>query len=198
MKGLKSAYKLKEKLNTAPNLPVEASTNLFKTCVSSCMMYGCEIWGVKNVTTLETVQASFAKYILKVGNKVPNAGALAELGLLPLTKVIMYRVLKYWLRIITEKPVLLWKAYTNLLSIDEEPWCKFVKKSLDNLGLSEVWKSQGVESPEPFLSLLRQRIQDIHTQEFRGTTSISPRLNVLHMIDESPNAVSEQSTYANT
>ena len=36
------------------------------------VLYGCEIWGIKKLQYLETVQNSFAKLVLSVRKQTPN------------------------------------------------------------------------------------------------------------------------------
>ena len=83
-KGLRAAFALKDKMkNMAPYIPTKTKVELFKTCVQTCALYGCEIWSTTNIASLENIQVNYAKSILGIRQRTPNAGALSELGLLP-------------------------------------------------------------------------------------------------------------------
>ena len=189
-KGMKACFKLREKIENCGNLPAGDKLDLYKTCVQSTLLYGCEIWGTDPIASLETVQNSFAKYILKVRHKTPNFGALAELGLLPYKYYVLFKIIKYWLRIVNEKPFLLYASYNMLLKVKGNTWCKTVRRGLENLGFGNVWAAQGTDNQQAFYSTLLKRFKDTHTQDFDCIARKSPRLTLLHQLSTDPCSLS--------
>ena len=96
---------------------------------------------------------------------------LGELGKLPLSEVIRYRVLNFWFRIVTCKNdrklcKILYDIMFEMNNQNVGPVSQriiYVKSSLDQLGLSFIWLTQGiltVEHSNWFKCLVKQRIKD--------------------------------------
>lgn len=186
-KGTRSLYKLKDKLDNFPYMPVEDILSLYRSCVQSGVFYGAEVWGTTNVEVIETIQNSFAKYVLGVRRQSPNTGALGELGLLPYKKYVQFLVIKFWIRIVVEKPPIIHDSYKLLMRVNSKrTWCNSVKGILDSLGFAEVWIAQGVPQKDLFLKIVLSRIRDIHVQEFDASCAQTPRLSVLRGLQENP------------
>ena len=149
-------------------------------------MFGCEVWGSVSTDAIETVQASFAKYVLGVRQKVPNIGAEAELGMLPISKFKIFRIVKYWLRIVLDKPSVLFRSYLLLKTVRGKTWCTFVKTSLERYGFGTVWINERVEEPDNFLLVLLQRIRDTNLQDFEASARGMSRLRLLTDIGNKP------------
>lgn len=192
IKGLRLTYKLKEKLRKCPQLPVAEKRELFVTCVQNGSLYGAEIWGFGNFKQLETIQANFAKFLLKVRRKTPNSGALGELGLMPYQQIIIFKSIKFWIRIVSEKPTLLYKAYQTLRSTPGYNWCLSIKKCLNQLGFSNLWTDQdNIQNPKQILNSIWLRIKDNYTQIYDQDCQKMPRLTILSKIKEDPCRMSE-------
>ena len=89
--------------------------------MQSSLLYSCEMWGDSNMDEIEIVQNNFSKFPLRVTQKSPKIGA--ELGLLPYTKFVINRILKYWLRIATSDVPILKKSYNLLILCGGKSWC---------------------------------------------------------------------------
>ena len=50
------------------NLPIDIQFELFDKTVLPIILYGCEIWGYRNLKTLETLHLKFCKLVLKLKN----------------------------------------------------------------------------------------------------------------------------------
>lgn len=196
IKGTGSLFKLRDKMDKFPQMPVSDLIRLYQSCVQSGLLFGAEIWGTANIDIIETVQCSFAKYALGVRKQTPNVGAISELGLLPYKKYVNYLILKYWLRIVLDKPPIIFDAYIQLRRIKSDrrnkpkTWCHYVENILNSLGFPIVWLNQGVAQKELFLRELLSRIRDVHTQEFDTVCSTSPRLSVLSTLRSNPCRIS--------
>lgn len=185
-KGRRSSLQLREKLRKLHGLPTKEITNLFKACVQSATLYGCEIWGTGPVQKLETIQCDFAKMALGVRRTTPNAGAISELGLLPYQHLITYRTIKFWTRIISENLPLQQQAYVRLLNCEGMSWCTQVERKLNSLGLGSAWIYQRINNPKQFLGQVLARIKSCHTQEFDATIRDKSRLSVLASLQTDP------------
>lgn len=193
-KGNRLSLVLREKVKKISGLPTKDTVDLFKSCVQSSIIYGCEIWGTTSIGSLETIQTRFAKIILGVRKTTPNCGALSELGLLPYRHFMVYRIIKYWLRLVTENLPLQREAYWKLLSCKNKNWTTFVRGKLQGLGFHNVWLNQGTENPELFLRILLERIKECYIQEFDQITRSTSRLNVLNRIKTNPCRISQYLT----
>ena len=121
------------------------------------------MWGDSNMDEIEIVQNNFSKFLLGVRQKSPNIRALAELGLLPYKKFVIYRILKYWLRIVTTDIPILKKSYNLLILRRGKTWCDFVKTRLNLLDFSIFMINQGVENVDAFL-IIRSYKSNPHTR----------------------------------
>ena len=186
IKGHRTSLLLRDKLKSAHSLPVKDILDLYKTCVQSSLLYGCELWSSMNIETIETILTDFARYILGVRRSTPNIGTLSELGLLPYKRFTVYRVIKYWLRIVMEDLPLQSQAYTVLQKTKGNNWTSYVQKNLNKLGFGYIWLEQKVENVDIFLLTLLRRIRDCHTQEFDQATLSMPRLTVLNYLQTDP------------
>ena len=185
-KGQRACYLLREKLKNTASLPVKEVISLYKTCVQSALLFGSEIWGSVPIDTVETVQNNFSKYILGVRQSTPNLGALGELGLLPYKRFKIYRIIKYWVRIISERNSLLLESYSLLKKCKGATWNTFVRENLENLGFGIVWINQNVENSERFLNELLIRLKDTYIQEYDEKVKDLSRLSVLNSININP------------
>ena len=185
-KGHRASLILREKLRKAYSLPIKDTLDLYKSCVQSGLLYGCEIWGNMNTDSIESIQSDFAKYILGLRQSTPNLGTLAELGLLPYKRFIVYRVIKFWIRLLTEDLPLQRQAYNYLMKSKGNNWTTFVKNNLDNLGFSYVWLDQGVEDLDHFLNVLLRKIKDCHVQDYDALVRTMPRLKLLQYLQIDP------------
>lgn len=191
-KALRLTYKLREKLRQCPSLPVYDMKELFITCVNSGLLYGSEIWGTSDTRSLDTVQTSFARYILGLRKKTPNIGALAEVGMLPYKQIATYRVIKLWTSIMRRKIPILYNAYVLVKNLPG--WGRSVKSTLNKLGYSEVWMIEEIGDEKSFLIDVWMKIKDCYTQEFDRIIRTMPRLSVLTNLTENPCRISEYLT----
>ena len=76
---------------------------LFNSIVSPILFYGSEVWGLHNAEKIDTLYISFLKSILCVKRSTPNCFVYGELGTYPLYIERHVRVIKYWLKIISNK-----------------------------------------------------------------------------------------------
>ena len=61
------------------------------------------------------------------------------------------------------------------------PWIKFVKNSLDELGMSEYFVNQKVDNMFHFKSLVKSRLHDQFVQQWFSSVDTSPKCIVYRM-----------------
>ena len=125
----------------------------------------------------------FCKKLLGVKKTTQNDFVYGELGRTNYSTKRYINIIKYWLKILMA-PVnkyvkLVYKMMVN--DIEKMPnktnWASLVRQLLMSLGFYEVWLAQGVANSNAFLSVFKQRINDIFMQNWRETLEESSRAN---------------------
>ena len=146
-------------------------SDLFDKLVLPVLMYACEAWGFHKAVAIERVHTNFCKKILHLRRTTSNSIVYGLLGRTPLRVLRLYRIIKYWLKIVMHKPnKLVYKMYVVQYRQAEggDNWAGLVKQLLCSLGFNDVWLAQGVTNVNAFLKLCRQRIKDQYIQEWNG------------------------------
>jgi len=125
------------------------------------LLYGCEVWGVNDVTIIQQFQLKYLKQLLSMKKSTPNVMVFGELGVLPIENIIKCRVLNFWCNIVNSKSdkicnivyrLMVFLDYQNLY---HSPWIIFVKNSLQNLGFADYWLNQSVQNPTSFKNIIK-------------------------------------------
>ena len=74
--------------------------SLFDTYVGSVLNYGCEIWGFHNGKNVEKVQLQYLKTLLGVKKTTSSAVVYCETGRFPLKVVRLFRIFKFWFKLL--------------------------------------------------------------------------------------------------
>lgn len=139
--------------------------------VAPVALYGCEVWGPYGSDIVSRVQLRYYKYVLKLNKTTSTNMLLGELGKLPIREIIKSRVLNFWFKTVTCKNdrklsnimyKTMYSMYINKGDFQCD-WLKYVKNSLDELGLSFIWLAQGAlerEMSNWFKNLINVRIKD--------------------------------------
>ena len=61
-------------------LPIDLQFDLFDKMVMPVILYGCEIWGYKNLGTLEILHLKFCKLVMKLKSSTPDVMVYGESG----------------------------------------------------------------------------------------------------------------------
>ena len=78
-KGIRAMFAIIKKAR-AMSLPIDIQFELFDRIVLPTMLNGCEIWGYKNLDTIEKVHLKFCKLVLKLKSCTSNAMVYGETG----------------------------------------------------------------------------------------------------------------------
>nr|XP_006815364.1 PREDICTED: RNA-directed DNA polymerase from mobile element jockey-like [Saccoglossus kowalevskii] len=153
-KALKACFKMNQLLFSATCTMLRIHLKMFDAVVRPILLYCTEIWSsdiiahtkqLWNLTTpMEKLHTKFCKFLLKVNSRASNLPCLIELGRYPLTIQGTKQLLKYWMRV-QEMPenTLVCEAYKLGIKMHDsgtKNWISGVKKILENLNLSNIWK----------------------------------------------------------
>ncbi|KAH3788003.1 hypothetical protein DPMN_166131 [Dreissena polymorpha] len=86
---------------------------LFDAFVSSILNYSCEVWGYTKSKELERVHLKFCKRLLNVKINTCNAVTNNELRRYPLFINRYFRMIKYWLKIVTSNNIIIKTIYSQ-------------------------------------------------------------------------------------
>jgi hypothetical protein len=173
----KAMYLLKIRVRHL-NLPLDCQLLLFDQTVLPILTYGAEIWGFSNLDMMEKIHTDFLKYIFNVKRSTPHYMLYGELGRQPITGIIRQRIIMYWAKLVSDKQHKISVIMYNLLFSDsnnEYDWLKYVKTSLDNLGLNYLWLTQSVSNTNWLKTTIKQRISDQFYQNWHSSVSNSPK-----------------------
>ena len=126
---------------------------------------------LEQLGSVEKVHIDFCKQLLSVKKATQNASVYCELGRFPLKYHRLYRILKYWVKLLNTDNRILKSAYANLLDLNisqpasKDNWAGFVKNNLQRLGFDDIWASQNVVNVKHFLARIKQRIFDQAKQD---------------------------------
>ena len=106
-------FSLKSKTNEM-YLNTETMLSLFDTYIGSVLNYGCEIWGFHNGKDVEKVQLQYLKTLLGVKKTTSSAVVYCETGRFPLKVVRLFRIFKFWFKLLQSQNCILHTCYNML------------------------------------------------------------------------------------
>lgn len=151
-------------------LPIDILLSLYNILVLPVLLYGCEIWGVGNISKVETFQRKFMKKILNVNYLTPTCIIYAELGNMPVEYIIKQRILNYWCRIVTSQTnklsCIMYKyllSRHNALDTVSSKWVTYIENSLMELKLKDQWNNppQSLDMRNSFKRLVKFKCREL-------------------------------------
>lgn len=136
--------------NIRNNTPIDTLLKLFESTIKPILLYCSEIWGgflnefkknkieqllINNKYNFEKLQLMFCKSALGLNRNASNIGALAELGRFPIVLTIMFKILKYYIRVLQMSDSFLVKKamlQQNCMYNEERKNVKLPKRSFIN------------------------------------------------------------------
>ena len=100
---LKNFNKFYAFINKNENAPMAVKMKVLESCLCSAILYNCESWGNGNVKNLEKKYTAVLKYMLGVKTRSCNEFPYVELGLIPLSAIIMKRQYRFYKKVISER-----------------------------------------------------------------------------------------------
>ena len=201
----KAWFAIQQTLTKSVNKNLETYLHLFDTQVKPIMLYACEAWAdslkhqdnigeLLRKNSMENFHIRIIKRLLGVHKNTTNISMLLETGRHPISLQAHGQAIKYFLRFSsTEKPRLLQDYYDKEKSSHNDFFMKYVKKKLDNLGMTNIWKQQLLYNKEQFkdqklIKNIKTRLKDISSQEITSTLSTNPgKLSFLNQIKNTHN-----------
>lgn len=156
------------------NLPIDIQLQLFDSMVLPILLYGAEVWGIKEFKEIEKLHLKFLKHCLGICSSTCNNMVYGELGRFPLEIKIKIRILNYWCKLLNPNTAKLSKCiYQYLLELDQQntytsPWIGYVKKVLNECGRSDLWINQATINPQTVKPLITRILQDQFVQKWRS------------------------------
>ncbi len=129
------------------DLPVDIQMELFSAMVLPVLTCGSDVWGHYIIRELELLHLKLLKHLLFVHKNTSSDMVYGELGAYPLSIHKKCKMLCYWSRMISGKQSkLCYVMYQCLLYLDRiglytSPWVAYVKKLLNDNGMSGIWLS---------------------------------------------------------
>ena len=152
---------------------------LFNSMVGSVLNYASEIWGFHRANEVEIVHNRFCRNVLKLGRNVPKFFLYGELGHLPMSVIRKYRIIKYWLHILHDKPKFVYDVYKLLCTdaaLGKVNWAYKIRDLLYNLGLNYVWLEQ--ENINVSFEYIKNRINDQYYQNWHASLTDCEKLSL--------------------
>ena len=143
--------------------------SLFHSLVNPILCYASEVWGYAEAKKVEVVQLKFLKMILKVRKNTPSCIVYRECQVYPLYLSRLFRLIKYWLKIIDlneNDPIkILYKTTLmingNTASINTpDCWGHQIRKILYLNGFGYIWENQDFGVNKHFFSTFKKRLID--------------------------------------
>ena len=176
----KAIFSMQRNLNRFIGLRPSLLLELFDKLITPILHYASEVWGFHSAPAIERVHLKFCKRILSVKTSTQNDFIYGELGRMPLAKLRLINILRYWLKIVHGmKSLYVSICYQlglkNLHERNTSGWVKSVKELLSNCGFADVWFNQGVGDIGIFIKAFKIRIKDINSQEWNARLGNSSR-----------------------
>lgn len=113
-------------------VPLNIMLNLFDSFVCSILNYASEVWGFTNAERIDRVQRKFCKWMLNVKQSTNNLVICSELGRFPMIIERKVKIVKHWLKIISNETsnIILNTVYKHLfdeMSKGANNWTSKVK-----------------------------------------------------------------------
>jgi hypothetical protein len=167
------------------SLPPSIQMQLFDQTVVPVLLYGCELWGLGNLKTIETLHLKFCKLVLHVNKSTPSCMVYGELGRIPLENVVKQRIVSFWGELVESTSdrysCLMYKLCLDLWEQNkcQLPWFNGVKGIFDNTGLSHVWINQAFPNSRWLNRIVKQSLHDQAVQTWAMSVNNSSKcLNI--------------------
>ena len=172
LQGKKAFYSLLNKVYNL-NLPFDISLELFDQLVLPVLMYGCEVWGFSDITTIEVLHRKFIKKLLGLKSHCPNVMVYGESGTLPISHHLKARMVNFYMRLVNGKHSKLSYIMYRLLRTKhsqqphyESVWVSCIANIFSNLGMNDIWEFEGHGFSSDYVKqAVKLRIRDISIQE---------------------------------
>ena len=115
----------------------------------------------------------FIKFALGLPSSAANLAVYGEIGRTPLDVRRNVLMVKYWLRLATDREISPYLREAYLESLSDSPWAvhRGIKKVLERAGFAEIWLNPHIVDQRAVINNLQQRLQDQYTQSWQSELS---------------------------
>ena len=99
----KAIFSMQKNLNKFVGLKPSLLIGLFDKLILPILHYASEVWGFHPAPAIERLHLKFCKRMLQVKTTTQNDFIYGELGRIPLSKLRLISIIKYWLKIVHGK-----------------------------------------------------------------------------------------------
>ena len=141
------------------------------------MLYGSEVWGFSDLSTIEAFHRKFLKTILMVKSSTPSNMVYGETGCVPLQGQVITRMVGFWGRLIQgHRSKLSFMLYKLLRSAhyDENvafksDWVSALEKTFTDYNLIHFWENDTPGLPmSHILSTIKEKYKSNFVSNWRG------------------------------
>ena len=141
----KAMYSLLQKAKIL-RLPFDIIFELYEQCVIPVLLYGSEVWGFENLSSIEIFHRKFYKLVLKSFKFTPNCMIYGEANAVDIKTKIEIRMANFWLKLKSGKMKISVAMCSLLSKLYEESndqnirWPAKIKSILADTDLSYLWQ----------------------------------------------------------
>ena len=176
-KAKKACFEIMKSLRSINCMDFDVFIKLFDTKVKPILLYGSELWGLKDIEGIEKVHLFALKRFLNVSLHCSNDRIYAETGRYPLFVCSKLRAIKFWFKLLKwPKERHSRSGYdmlTNLDSNARHSWVSDIKQLLFSNGYGHVWLFQQAGCENRFLKQFKQTLVDCYKQSWHDKISHS-------------------------
>ena len=142
----RALFKLRS-MTLALGLSVDLQCDLYEKLVVPILLYGSEVWGLRNAAIIEKFERKFLKTVLSVSKFTANCMVYGELGRHRARVAIQTRLINFWMHLEKgNQNKLSCILYYLMAKLSKEnlfhfDWIDDIKYTLDTTGFSGVWDS---------------------------------------------------------
>ena len=139
-----------QKVTSIGQLTPRVYLHLFDSYVNPVLSYASELWcDTKEIHCVERIQLRFLKYLLCVKDSTCSFAVWGETGRYPIYIHHMFKLVKYWSRVVClDQNTLVRKSYNKLKSLaimGYNTWPNKIKTVLSLVGLDDYWYHEKVD-----------------------------------------------------
>ena len=160
----KAIFSMQKNLRRFVNLNPSFQIDLFDKLITPVLHYASEVWGFHPAPSIERVHLRFCKRILGIRICTQNDFVYGELGRMPLQKIRLINIIKYWLKIVhglkcQYVTVCYQLGLQNLNERNATGWTRSVRDLLLQYGFGDVWYGQSVGDIDIFIKNIQIKIK---------------------------------------
>ena len=167
-KGRKAWLQIERKWSKWWGGNLQLAWRLWDVCVKPILLYGSEVWGVKEWELLEREQLWVLRRTLGLERSTPKAIVLQETNRATLRVDILVRMWKFEHKMYgMDENRLVKRMWMDALNDESSAWKGLRKSAYERVGWSEQWVQQkfGMDEVGASVAELKKRLLDVEIQE---------------------------------